>query len=214
MLILDGHSSHYTLELVKTAAAENVILFCLPPHTTADSQPLDTSCFGPLKKYWNEVCRQYLFDHPGQVVTKFQFSTLFADAWSKGMTIANVTSGFRGTGIYPFSPSMILDKFLAESNSSSQPSNDHVVATVDSQSGLVQTDSTRYIVEADLTPEMIKLYERRVESGYDIYTDANYVAWLEKFHPEHVPPLSKLYIFKHFLPTLIFVNCRCDITTE
>ena len=67
-----------------------------------------------------------------------------------------------------------------------------MVATVDSQSGLVQTDSTRYIVEADLTPEMIKLYERRVESGYDIYTDANYVAWLEKFHPEHVPPLSKL----------------------
>ena len=87
MLILDGHSSHYTFDLVKTAAAENVILFCLPPRTTADSQSLDTSCFGPLKKYWYEVCRQYLFDHPGQVVTKFQFSALFADAWSKGMTI-------------------------------------------------------------------------------------------------------------------------------
>ena len=44
MLILDGHCSQFTLELVKTAEAENVILFCLPPHTTADSQPLDTSC--------------------------------------------------------------------------------------------------------------------------------------------------------------------------
>ena len=55
-VILDGHSSHYTLDLVKTAAAKNVILFCLPPHTTADSQPLGTSCFGPLKKYWYEVC--------------------------------------------------------------------------------------------------------------------------------------------------------------
>jgi len=51
MLILDGHSSHYTLDLVKTAATENVILFCLLSHTTADSQPLDTSCFCPLKKY-------------------------------------------------------------------------------------------------------------------------------------------------------------------
>jgi len=51
LLMLDGHSSHYTLELVKVAAAENVILFCLPPHTTADSQLLDTSCFGPLKTY-------------------------------------------------------------------------------------------------------------------------------------------------------------------
>jgi len=80
MLILDGHSSHYTLNLVKTAAAENVILFCLPPHTTADSQPLDTSCFGPLKKYWYEVCRQYLFDNPGQVVTFFPHCSLMHGA--------------------------------------------------------------------------------------------------------------------------------------
>jgi len=45
MLLLDGHSSHYTLKLVKLAAEHDVILFCLPPHTTADSQPLDTICF-------------------------------------------------------------------------------------------------------------------------------------------------------------------------
>ena len=58
------------------------------------------------------------------------------------MTIGNVTSGFHGTGIYPFSPNMAMDKFLADSNSSSQPSTDHVVATSDSQSG-TQSNSTR-----------------------------------------------------------------------
>ena len=57
MLLLDGHSSHYTLELVRLAAAENVVIFCLPPHTTADSQPLDTSCFKPLKTSWADVFR-------------------------------------------------------------------------------------------------------------------------------------------------------------
>ena len=31
--MLDGHLSHYTLELFKAAAAKDVILFCLPPHT-------------------------------------------------------------------------------------------------------------------------------------------------------------------------------------
>jgi len=46
-LLLDGHSSHYTLELVKLAAEHDVILFCLPPRTTADTQPLNTSCFKP-----------------------------------------------------------------------------------------------------------------------------------------------------------------------
>jgi len=52
LLLLDGHSSHYTLDVIKAAAEMDVIMFCLPPHATADSQPLDTSCFGPLKKYW------------------------------------------------------------------------------------------------------------------------------------------------------------------
>ena len=36
LLMLDGHSSHYTLELIRCAAENEVIIFCLPPHTTAD----------------------------------------------------------------------------------------------------------------------------------------------------------------------------------
>ena len=74
MLLLDGHSSHYTLELVKLAAAENVVIFCFPPHTTANSQPLDTFCFKPLKTSQADVCRKYLFANPGRVITKFHFS--------------------------------------------------------------------------------------------------------------------------------------------
>ena len=108
LLLLDGHSSHYTLQLVKAAAEKGVIIFCLPPHTTADSQPLDTSYFGPLKTYWFETCRQYLFDNPGRII---QFSSLFVQAWSKGMTVNNIVSGFRSAGIYPFAPNVILDKF-------------------------------------------------------------------------------------------------------
>ena len=49
LLLLDGHSSHYTLQLVKSAKKQKVVIFCLPSHTTADSQPLDTSCFKLLK---------------------------------------------------------------------------------------------------------------------------------------------------------------------
>ncbi len=80
ILMLDGHSSHYTLELIKLAAENDVIIFCLPPHTTADSQPLDIGCFGPLKVYWSEVCRQFMFNNPGRVVSKLYFSKLFAQA--------------------------------------------------------------------------------------------------------------------------------------
>ena len=102
--MLDGHSSHNTLELIKATAAENMIIFCLPPHTIADSHPLDTSCFDPLKTYLFEMCCQFLFDNPGWVTTKFQYPMLLAQAWSKGMTITDIVSGFHGAGIYPFFP--------------------------------------------------------------------------------------------------------------
>ena len=167
MLLLDGHSLHYTLELVKLAAEHHVVIFCLPPHTTADSQPLDTSCFKPLKSYWVDVCRKYLFTHPSQVITKFQFSALFSEAWSQSMTISNITSGFSTTGVYPFNPKAILDKIegLSDKGSSSK--------------------SSKAIT---FSSEMIKKYEKRFENGYNIFTDKSYVQWLKKFHPDHLPP--------------------------
>jgi len=110
LLLLDGHSSHYILDLIKSAKKQKVVIFCLPPHTTADSQPLDASCFKPLKSNWVDVCCKYLFAHPSRVITKFQFSSLFSEAWCKSMTIGNILSGFRATGVYPFNPNVILDK--------------------------------------------------------------------------------------------------------
>ena len=94
MLILDGHSSHFTLNLVQSAAEQDVVIFCLPPHTTADSQPLDTSCFGPLKTHWFQVCRDYCI--PIQVVSlqNFNFLDYSSQAWSNGMTISNITASW------------------------------------------------------------------------------------------------------------------------
>ena len=107
LLLVDGPSSHFKLELIQTAAEKNVVIFCLPPHTTADSQPLDTSVFGPLKSYWSQACREYMFSHPGCAVTKFQFSCLFRQTWSKGMSIDNICASFK-SGVYPFNIEAIL----------------------------------------------------------------------------------------------------------
>ena len=58
LLMLDGHSFHYTLELVKLAAENCVVIFCLPPHTTADNQPLDTTFLVPGLKHAGDSCFQ------------------------------------------------------------------------------------------------------------------------------------------------------------
>ena len=169
MLLLDGHSSHYTLELVNLAAAHDVVIFCLPPHATADSQPLDTSCFKPLKTSWSDVCRKYLFTNPGRVITKFHFSRLFSQAWSNSMTINNITSRFQTTGIYLLDPNVILAKL-----SSSQ----HELH--EGCSGVTEVTT--------FSPDLVKKYEKRFENAYNIYTDEKYVQWLRMFHPDHLPP--------------------------
>ena len=45
LLMLDGHSTHYTPEVVHAAAKQGVVMLCLPPHTTHCIQPLDVSFF-------------------------------------------------------------------------------------------------------------------------------------------------------------------------
>ena len=130
LLLLDGHSSHFTINFVQAAAEHDAIVLCLPPHTTSDSQPLDTSCYCPLKVYWSEACQQYICNNPGRCITKFQFSKLFSQAWSKGMTIQNITSGFCQTGILnPFNPEIVLDHLL-ESNMKTPPNGDKECSTV------------------------------------------------------------------------------------
>ena len=49
LLVLDGYNTHYQPETVKFAKSNYIIMFCLPPHTTHVSQPLDTCVFRPLK---------------------------------------------------------------------------------------------------------------------------------------------------------------------
>ena len=202
LLMLDGHSSHYNLDLVQSAAENDVIIFCLPPHTTADSQPLDTSCFGPLKVYWSEACRQFMFNNPGRVVSKFQFSKLFSEAWSKGISINNITSGFRSTGIYPFNRSAVLDKLpqtaevaVAEddnadgSSSDEECDDDEHLDDPPPPSPPAEPDANLDGHQASLKfpPDKMDLYERRFENGYDVFTDSDYVAWLQIYHPESAP---------------------------
>jgi len=55
LLLLDGHVSHCTREFITFCDERNIILFCLPPHTTHLIQPLDVVVFQPLKHFHAEA---------------------------------------------------------------------------------------------------------------------------------------------------------------
>ena len=102
ILLMDGHSSHYCPDLIRQAAAEQIVLLALPPHTTHFAQPLDNGCYGPLKMQWRQVCQEFCTSNPGRVVTLYDFSHLFGKTWLAAMTPSNIISSFKTTGICPF----------------------------------------------------------------------------------------------------------------
>ena len=93
--------------VIRKTTENHIILFCLPPHTTHLCQPLDRSCFSPLKAAYNQHCQEFLSSNPGQVISWFNFTQIFTQAWTKAVTPANIVMGFRATGVYPLTLSRL-----------------------------------------------------------------------------------------------------------
>ena len=182
LILLDGHSSHCQPNLVRFAREHDIILFCLPPHTTHESQPLDASVFKPLKQNWQDACHEYVQTHPGKAVTKYQFSELLHKAWDKTMTTAVICSGFRRCGVYPFNPQAIDCSISTENPEASltEP-NDQQPET---ENGRMENGHENTVT--DFSVEQEQRFQRRFEEGYDLM-DPEYLCWLEINHPDSVP---------------------------
>ena len=102
LLVLDGHSSHFEPYSIQFAREHEVVIFCLPPHTTHECQPLDTTFFRSLKSHWQNSVHKFYQDNPGKAISKLNFCSVFKPAWLKASTPANFINGFKKTGIYPF----------------------------------------------------------------------------------------------------------------
>ena len=106
-LLVDGHSSHMILDLIDLARENNIILFCLPPHTTHLLQPLDVSVFKSLKDHFYRSLRAFCFVKRNVVVSKKEFASVVKEPFEKAFSISNVKAGFKKCGIYPFDPNVI-----------------------------------------------------------------------------------------------------------
>ena len=105
LLLVDGHKAHVTQEVIESAAENQVLVFCLPAHSSHLLQPLDLSLFGPLKRGWVRACAA--FSHiTSTVVNQRIFAKIFNIAWHSGTTPEVIRGGFKRSGIFPFDPTM------------------------------------------------------------------------------------------------------------
>ena len=70
--------------------------------------------YGPFKRYYNNAATNWMLSHVGQTISIYDGAELAGVAFQKAMTIENITSGFRSTGIYPLNDDIFTDNaFLA-----------------------------------------------------------------------------------------------------
>jgi hypothetical protein len=81
----------------------------MPPHSSHLLQPLDVGCFSPLKRAYSreiEALIRYHINH----ITKLKFLPAFKAAFERSFTSANICSAFRGAGLIPLQPDVVLSK--------------------------------------------------------------------------------------------------------
>jgi hypothetical protein len=81
----------------------------MPAYTSHILQPLDVSCFGPLKKVYGSQIEKKMrlgVNH----ISKEEFLPAFFTAHQQVMRTENIASGFKATGLIPFNPERVLDK--------------------------------------------------------------------------------------------------------
>ena len=194
LLLLDGHSSHYNPAFIRCAAQKGVIVFALPPNTTHISQPLDGVCFKVLKQCWDEQCNLYMSDNPGKIVTIYQFSELFANAWRKAMTSQNITSSFCATGVFPVNRQaleMLQEKKSPPKLSMAAIAKSNGINFLPLYSPKKSLSSNNETVQ--FTDEEMKHFQKHFDEEYDVPGDTRYSQWLKMYHPEcnaphHVNP--------------------------
>ncbi|KAJ8107447.1 hypothetical protein OPT61_g8861 [Boeremia exigua] len=109
LLIIDGHESHCSVEFQDLCKEKNIILLCMPAHSSHLLQPLDVACFGPLKRRYGDAVSA-LARNRTNYISKERFLPVFKTALLQSFTTENIQAGFRGAGLVPHDPQAVISK--------------------------------------------------------------------------------------------------------
>lgn len=110
-IIGDNLASHVSVKIVQLCQKHNIRFIFLPPNSTHLTQPLDVSCFRPMKIAWRKVLKAYKRTQRGPIAKEI-FPRLLKKTLNK-LSITqsdNIKSGFEATGLYPLNREKVLNK--------------------------------------------------------------------------------------------------------
>ena len=120
LLIMDGHSSHITANVIAFCMQRAIDLMILPPHCSHILQPLDVGVFAPLKRALaSETDAALRLDT--RRMSRVEWVEMYIRAREKALTSSNIRGGWRGAGLAPLSPITVLDKLPVNRASTVSP---------------------------------------------------------------------------------------------
>lgn len=109
LLIMDGQSTHTSVNFISLVMELGIILVYLPPHATHLLQPLDVGCFAPLKQRYEQIMAE-TFKWELSNISKAQFVEIYEKAREQAFTGSIVSCAWRSAGLFPISRNKILSQ--------------------------------------------------------------------------------------------------------
>jgi hypothetical protein len=107
LLILDNHTSRFSLRIIELCIEHQILLLLLPSNATHLMQVGDVSIHAPFKKALKREAGEYTYQHPRTPITRYHYARIVKEAFVHSFTPSNILSGYKATGIHPINPSVI-----------------------------------------------------------------------------------------------------------
>ena len=109
LLLLDGFGSHCTKQFIDYCDCHNIIVFCLPPHSSHLLQPLDVVVFQPYKHYHAEAVEAATRMGCGDF-NKCEFLDQIHSIRQQTFKSTTVRSAFQANSLIPYNPGIVISK--------------------------------------------------------------------------------------------------------
>jgi hypothetical protein len=106
LLILDGYSSHISLQNIDLCRKNHILLYALPSNTTHILQPCEIP-FRKLKDEYDRASERHRNNNNGALVTKYIFAKIVGEAYMETYTTQAILNAFKSTGIWPIDRTVI-----------------------------------------------------------------------------------------------------------
>ena len=128
LLYVDGHGSHLTTQFLDYCMNQKILVMRFPSHSTHTLQPLDVVAFSSLGTAYSQQLERFRERTHGQLgLSKADFFGLFWAAWQSSFSKDLIKKSFDATGLFPWNPRIILDRFEPEaSDSGTNSSSSHL----------------------------------------------------------------------------------------